>query len=162
MISGEHAINGRTTTFEFVEVRPPAKESPGVAQAIHNKHRSLNPLCKKLPGVISYCYYMFSTKNELFLVQNLIPLAFLILANERTGSPPSWNLRKQTINLNPTTVSEHCKPLDIFSCKEFMLALILFVTHASRTLTLACTHIVATLWGQHPSPRGPKNNSRRP
>ena len=66
MISGEHPINGRTTTFEFVEVRPPSKESPGIAKAIHNKHRSLNPLCMKLPGVISYCYYMFSTKMGSF------------------------------------------------------------------------------------------------
>ena len=53
--SGEHPFNGGTTTFEFVKVRSAAEESQGGAEAIHNKHRSLNHLC----GVISLLLHVY-------------------------------------------------------------------------------------------------------
>ena len=68
ILSGEHPFNGRTTTFEFVKVRSAAEESQGGAEAIHNKHRSLNHLCEMLAGVLSLLLHVL----DLLLAHDLI------------------------------------------------------------------------------------------
>ena len=61
------------------------------------------PCVRSCPVSCHIVITCFHQRTDHLLVQNLIPLHFLILANERTRSPPIWNLRTQKTNLNQTT-----------------------------------------------------------